>query len=296
MQIPEQYVKSGKIARELRGWIRQNVGVGSGLLEIAEKVEAEIVRRGGQPAFPTGIGVNEVTAHYAPQEEEIAKIQEADVVKIDYGVHIDGYVADTSVTITENPGYQLLLEATERALQAAMDVVKHDRRIGEIGRAIAATAKAEGFRPISNLSGHTLEQYIVHAGKSIPNLYSPGLPMLNKGDVFAIEPFLTLADAAGYVVESPHENIFSLIVRKRTGNKELDDLMDRIWNERKTLPFSPRWFNQGYKEGRLILLLKELEKRRLVHSYATLVEASGKPVAQFEHTMTIEDGGLVILT
>jgi methionyl aminopeptidase len=296
VQIPEQYVKSGKIARELRGWIRQNIGVGSGLLEIAEKVEVEIVRRGGQPAFPTGIGVNEVTAHYAPQEDETAKIQEADVVKIDYGVHIDGYVADTSVTITENPGYQLLLEATERALQAAMEVVKRDRRIGEIGKAIGATAKAEGFRPISNLSGHTLEQYTVHAGKSIPNIYSPGLPMLNKGDVFAIEPFLTMADAAGYVVESPHENIFSLIVRKRTGNKDLDDLMDRIWNARKTLPFSPRWFNQGYKEGRLILLLKELEKRRLVHSYPTLVEASGKPVAQFEHTMTIEDGGLVILT
>lgn len=266
------------------------------MLEVAVKVEEEIVRRGGQPAFPTGIGVNQVTAHYAPQNDEAGKVQESDVVKIDYGVHIDGYVADTSVTITENPSYQLLLEATERALQAAMEVVKRDRRIGEIGRAIAATAKAEGFRPISNLSGHTLEQYVVHAGKSIPNLYSPGLPMLNKGDVFAIEPFLTLADAAGFVVEAPQENIFSLIVRKRTGNKELDDLMDRIWNQRKTLPFSPRWFDQGYKEGRLVALLRELEKRRLVHSYPTLVEASGKPVAQFEHTMTIEDGGLVVLT
>ena len=296
MQIPEQYVKSGKIARELRGWIKQQVWTGSGLLEVAVKVEEEIVRRGGQPAFPAGIGVNQVTAHYAPQEDETGKIQESDVVKIDYGVHIDGYVADTAVTITENPSYQLLLEATERALQAAMEVVKRDRRIGEIGRAIASAAKAEGFRPISNLSGHTLEQYVVHAGKSIPNLYSPGLPMLSKGDVFAIEPFLTLGDAAGFVVESPHENIFSLIVRKRTGNKELDDLMDRIWSQRKTLPFSPRWFNQGYKEGRLLTLLRELEKRRLVHSYPTLVEASGKPVAQFEHTMTIEDGGLVVLT
>jgi len=296
VETPEQYIRSGKIARELRDWIRQNVGVGSGLLEIAEKVEAEIVRRGGQPAFPTGIGLNEVTAHYAPLEDEVGRIQEADVVKIDYGVHIDGYVADTSVTISENPGYQHLLEATERALQAAMDVVKRDRRIGEIGKAIEATAKAEGFRPISNLSGHTLEQYTVHAGKSIPNLYSPGLPMLKKGDVFAIEPFLTLGSAAGYVVESPHESIFSVIVRKRTGNKELDDLMDRIWSARKTLPFSPRWFNQGYKAGRLIALLNELEKRRLVHSYPALVEASGKPVAQFEHTMTIEDGGLVVLT
>jgi methionyl aminopeptidase len=295
-RIPEQYVKSGKIAREIRQWILGNVRAGSGLLDVAEKIEAEIVRRGGQPAFPTGMGVNEVTAHYAPQEDEEGVIQETDVVKIDYGVHIDGYIADTSITITENPQYQSLLEATEKALQAAIDVVKRDKRIGEIGKAISSVAEREGYRPINNLSGHTVEQYQVHAGKSIPNLYAPNLPMLKNADVFAIEPFLTLPDAAGYVIEGPQVNIFSLIVRRKTGNKELDEVMDLIWTERKTLPFSPRWYSGRFKEGRLLYLLKELEKRRLVTSYATLVEASGKPVAQFEHTMAIDDGGLVILT
>jgi methionyl aminopeptidase len=242
------------------------------------------------------MGVNEVTAHYAPQEDEVGVIQESDVVKIDYGVHIDGYIADTSITITENPQYQSLLEATEKALQAAIDVVKRDKRIGEIGKAISSVAEREGYRPINNLSGHTVEQYQVHAGKSIPNLYAPNLPMLKNADVFAIEPFLTLPDAAGYVIEGPQVNIFSLIVRRKTGNKELDEVMDLIWNERKTLPFSPRWYSGRFKEGRLLFLLRELEKRRLVTSYATLVEASGKPVAQFEHTMAIDDGGLVILT
>jgi methionyl aminopeptidase len=289
-------VKAGKIARQVREWIRGNVRAGSGILEVAEKVEAEIARNGGQPAFPTGIGVNDVTAHYAPQEDETGLIQESDVVKIDYGVHIEGYVADTSITISENPQYQSLLEATERALQAAIDVVKRDRRIGEIGRAIDSAAKSDGFKPISNLSGHTVDQYIVHAGKSIPNLYAPNLPMLKNEDVFAIEPFLTLPDAAGYVVEGPQENIFSLIVRRRTGNKELDELMETIWEERKTLPFTPRWYSRNYKPGRLITLLKELEKRRLVRSYATLIEASGKPVAQFEHTMAIDENGLLIVT
>lgn len=273
-----------------------NVGAGSSVLEVAVKVEEEIAKRGGQPAFPTGIGVNDVTAHYAPQEDEKGVIQESDVVKIDYGVHIDGYLADTSITITENPQYQSLLEATERALQAAIEVVKHDRRIGEIGRAVETTARNEGFKPINNLSGHTVQQYVVHAGKSIPNVYAPNMPMLKNDDVFAIEPFLTVPDAAGYVVDGPQENIFSLIVRRRTGNSELDDLMELIWDARKTLPFTPRWYAGRYKEGRLVQLLKELEKRRLVRSYATLVEASGKPVAQFEHTMGLDDGGLVIIT
>ncbi len=145
-RIPEQYVRAGKIAREVRQWILGNVRAGSGLLDVAEKMEAEIVRRGGQPAFPTGMGVNEVTAHYAPQEDERGVIQETDVVKIDYGVHIDGYIADTSITITENPQYQSLLEATEKALQAAIDVVKRDRRIGEIGKAISSSAERDGLQ------------------------------------------------------------------------------------------------------------------------------------------------------
>ena len=290
-----QYIRAGRIVRDVKEWIRGNIRVGTGILEAAVAVESEIVKRGGQPAFPAGIGTNQVTAHYSPQEDERGKIQETDVVKIDYGVHIDGYVADTAITITENPRYQSLLEATERALQAAIDVVKRDKRIGEIGRAIDASATKEGFRPISNLSGHTVQQYIVHAGKSIPNLYAPNLPVLKKDDVFAIEPFLTPKDAAGYVIEAPQENIFSIVVRKRTGTRELDDLLNRLWDQRKTLPFTPRWYNEWDSGGRLTKMLKELERMRVVRSYPTLVEASGRPVAQFEHTMGIDDRGLIVI-
>ena len=295
--IPEQYIKSGKIVREVREWIRGNVGAGSGLLDVCVRVEDEIRRHGGQPAFPTGVGVNQVTAHYAPQKGEPGKIEESDLVKIDYGVHIDGFLTDTSITITDNPAYAPLLEATQRALQSAVDAAKRDKRIGEISKAIEATAAREGFKPISNLSGHTVQQYTVHAGKSIPNQFAPNLPMLKKDDVFAIEPFLTLPEAAGYVEEGPQETIFSLIMRKKTGVREMDDLLDRIWDSRKTLPFTPRWFDEYYKDDRLMRLLKELERRRLVRSYPILVEASGKPVAQFEHTMAFDDdGNLIVLT
>jgi len=298
MAIPEQYIKSGKIIRQVRDWIKGNVRTGSGILEIAVKVEEEIVKRGGQPAFPTGIGVNDTTAHYAPQQGEEGRIESSDLVKIDYGVHIDGYLADTSITLTDNPRHQPLMDTTERALRAAIEAAKRDRRIGEISRAIEATAAAGGFKPITNLSGHTVLQYVVHAGKSIPNLYTPGLPMMKKGEVFAIEPFLTYPDAAGYVVDRSEDEptIFSLAIRKRTGDRELDDLLERIWSLRKSLPFTPRWFDGDYREGRLMVLLKELERRRLVRSYPTLVEASGRPVAQVEHTMTIGENGVTILT
>jgi len=299
MGVPEQYVKAGRIAREMRGWISENIGPPLTCLEIAEKVEEEIVRRGGQPAFPTGIGINGVTAHFAPQEGDETRTSESDLVKVDYGVHVEGYVADTAVTMTENAEYQLLMEATKRALDAAISVVKRDPRTGEIGRAIEASAHQEGFKTISNLSGHTLEQYTVHAGKSIPNVYAPNQPVLKRDEVFAIEPFLTLGTAAGYVVDDPVDKrvtIYSLIMRKRTGVKELDALVDHVWNARKTLPFTPRWFAGEFGRERLPQLLAELERRRIVRGYPTLVEASGAPVAQFEHTMKLEGSSLVVLT
>ncbi len=299
VRVPEQYVRAGKLAREMREWILGNVAVPQTCLEIATGIEEEIVRRGGQPAFPTGIGINGVTAHYAPQEGDETRITEDDLVKIDYGVHFDGYIADTAVTITESPKYQLLMETTRRALDAAINVAKRDTRTGEIGRAIEAAARQEGFKTISNLSGHTLEQYTVHAGKSIPNLYAPNQPMLRRDEVFAIEPFLTLGTAAGYVRDDPNDKrvtIYSLIMRKRTGVKELDDLVDRVWNARKSLPFTPRWFAKEFGRDRLPKLLAELERRRMARGYPTLVEASNSPVAQFEHTMKLEGNSLVILT
>lgn len=299
MRVPEQYVRAGKIARELRGWILESVAAPQTCLEVATKVEEEIVRRGGQPAFPTGIGINGVTAHYAPQEDDETRIGRDDLVKIDYGVHFDGYVADTAVTMTENAEYQLLMETTKRALEAAINVARHDPRTGEIGRVIETTARQEGFKTINNLSGHTLEQYTVHAGKSIPNVFAPSQPMLKRDEVFAIEPFLTAGSAAGYVIDDPKRSratIYSLIMRKRTGVRELDGLVDHIWGARKSLPFTPRWFAKEFGRERLAKLLSELESRRIVRGYPTLVEASGAPVAQFEHTMKLEGSSLVILT
>jgi methionyl aminopeptidase len=299
VRVPEQYVRAGKLAREMREWILENVRVPQSCLEIASRVEEEIARRGGQPAFPTGIGINGVTAHYAPQEDDETRIERTDLVKIDYGCHFDGYIADTAVTITENEDYRALMEATKRALEAAISVVKRDPRTGEVGKVIEATARQEGFKTISNLSGHTLEQYTVHAGKSIPNVYAPNQPMLRRDDVFAIEPFLTLGSAAGYVVDDPKDarvTIYSLIMRKRTGVAELDKLVDHIWSARKSLPFTPRWFTKDFGRERLPKLLAELEKRRIVRGYPTLVEASGAPVAQFEHTMKLEGNSLIILT
>ena len=290
-----QYTESGRITREVSAWVKETVKPGMGYLELCEAVEKRIVAKGGSPAFPTGIGVNDVTAHYSPQPGDDSVFKEGDVAKIDFGTHVEGYVTDTAVTVTFNPEYELLLDAAERVLQTAVETAKKERRVGEIGRVVHHEAARLGFKTIENLTGHTVDRYVVHSGKSIPSLYMPNLPTLKAGDVFALEPFLTLPSAAGYVIDGQQQTIFSIVARKRTGDRELDGLLEAVWNERRTLPFTPRWYFDRYKPDGLMWSLRTLMAKKLVRGNATLVEASGKPVAQFEHTVAL-DGTLTVLT
>jgi len=294
--IPEQYRKSGKIVAEVKPLVQSAVRPGVKFLDVCDMVRREVESRGGRLAFPTGIGVNQVTAHYAPQDGDESVFREEDLVKVDFGVHVDGYVADTSVSVTFNPDYNLLLEATQRALEAAIAMARRERRTGEIGRAIHREAARFGFKTIENLTGHTVARYTVHAGKSIPNLYMPGMQELKKGDVFAIEPFLTLGSAAGYVVDTQSQTIFSVVARKKIGVAELDAFAEKVWGERKGLPFTPRWYSDEFGRDKIQGIVSRLVAKRVLRAYPTLVEASGNPVAQFEHTMALDDGGLTVLT
>ena len=294
--IPEQYRKSGKIVSEVMPLVQSAVSPGVKFLDVCDLVRREVESRGGRLAFPTGIGVNQVTAHYAPQDGDGSVFMEKDLVKVDFGVHVDGYVTDTSVSVTFNPDYNLLLEATQRALDEAIATARKETRTGEIGRAIHREAARFGFKTIENLTGHTVDRYTVHAGKSIPNLYMPGMQDLKRGDVFAIEPFLTLGSAAGYVVDAPSQTIFSIVARKKTGVAELDAFAEKVWEERKTLPFTPQWYSDEFGRNKIQGIVSRLVAKRVLRAYPTLVEASDNPVAQFEHTMALDDGGLVVLT
>lgn len=294
--IPAQYRTSGKIVREVRPLVESAVKPGARFLDVCDLVRKEVEGRGGRLAFPTGIGVNEVTAHYAPQEGDESVFAERDLVKVDFGVHVDGYVTDTSVTVTLNPEFDLLLEAAQRALDLAITTARKEGRTGEIGRVIHGEAARFGFKTIENLTGHTLDRYTVHAGKSIPNIYMPHMQDLKKGDVFAIEPFLTLGNAAGYVVDASSQTIFSIVARKKTGDSKLDAFAESVWAERKTLPFTPRWYVREYGRETVAEMVRKLVSKRVLRAYPTLVEASGSPVAQFEHTMALDEGGLSVLT
>jgi methionyl aminopeptidase len=168
MDFLECYLKAGKIASEQREKTRRKDHVGSTLLTICESIEREIKERGGMPAFPVNVSLNDVAAHYTAEPNDETIVRENDVLKIDIGVHIEGYIADTAVTISNDPNHDSLIKTAENALNEAVRISKVNTKASEIGKLIENTISKTGFRPIQNLSGHSLAQYTIHAGKSIP--------------------------------------------------------------------------------------------------------------------------------
>src|SRR6185503_19373155 len=158
----ESYLKAGKIASEVREIARKRNHVGSTLREVCETVVSQIKDRNGSPAFPVNVSLNEIAAHYTAEPNDSTTVNEGDVLKIDIGVHIDGYIADTAVTVCYDPKYEWLVKAAEAALGEAVRMARVNTKASDIGRVIEGTITKSGYRPIQNLSGHSLQQYTLH--------------------------------------------------------------------------------------------------------------------------------------
>src|SRR5215216_624880 len=225
------YLQAGKIAAEVRERARKKYHVGLTLFEICESVEAQIRGLNAEPAFPVNTSLNDIAAHYTAEPNDSTTVKEGDVLKIDIGVQIDGYIADTAVTVCYDPKYESLVKAAEAALAEAVRAARPNTRASDIGRVIEAIITKFGFRPIQNLSGHSLQQYTIHAGKSIPNIWTRGSSFsLLTNEAYAIEPFITTRDGQGVVYEGKTKNIFGVTSRKPVKNKEADDLLELIWS------------------------------------------------------------------
>jgi len=295
MQI-EDYVKAGKIAGEVRENVRQKDWIGSTLAEICEYVESEIIKGGAKCAFPVNTSLNEVAAHYTAEPNDPKTVSDSDLIKIDLGAQINGYIADTAVTVNYDPQYDSLVQTAENALQSAMSMIKVGVKSKDVGRKIQNTIMDMGFKPIANLSGHSLDQYTIHAGKTVPNMWSIGSFDFSEDEAYACEPFVTAKNGLGFVRNGKIKNIYALVSRKKTKDDEADKLLEYIWNNFNMLPFALRWIVKEWEEKEARKMLDFLIKKKVVKAYAILVEANGKTVAQAEHTFIPTQTGVTVTT
>jgi methionyl aminopeptidase len=292
----QDYINAGKIALAVRENARKKNHIGSTLEEICNSVEKEIESKGGKCAFPVNVSLNEIAAHYTAEPNDTITVKDTDLLKIDLGVQINGHIADTAVTVCYEPKYDYLVQAAESALKEAMSIIRVGTKSSDVGKTIENTVKQMGGIPIANLSGHSLEQYTIHAGKSVPNIWSIGSFSFQSTEAYACEPFVTTPEGSGFVREGKIRNIFSLVTRKRTKDEDANKMIDFIWQKFNMLPFALRWFIPEYDEKTARELLERLIKSKIVRAYPILVEANEQRVAQAEHTFIPQENGVIVTT
>ena len=292
LDILEKYVKAGKIAGEARDFGVAHVRAGGSALELVNAIESLIHQRGGECAFPVNIGVNEIAAHYTPSRETDIRFRDGDVVKIDVGAHIDGYPGDTAATVEVGTRrHTALIDSAKEALAVCVEMVAPGTSLSSMGEAVSRTIKAAGFRPVANLTGHSMERYNLHAGLSIPNIETRDRAVIEEGMVLAIEPFSTTG--AGKVSGKGRGSIFR-IVRDRRASPDVVELFQKIQSKFGPFPFAGRWCDQLSPNAGV--LVPKMFRLGMIMSYPVLTEVADGVVAQAEHSVLVTASGCKVLT
>ncbi len=288
-EVLEKYLKAGRICAEIRQEVSGILKPGARLLAIAETVDKKIHEKGGKPAFPVNISVNEVVAHYTPSFNDARVINPKDLVKIDVGVHVDGYIGDMAFTYCSEPN--ALVKCSEQCVQAAIDIVKPGVTVSEISQAIESSVKEHGLGIIVNLTGHTLERYIFHGSPSIPNVSNNSNHKFKEGDVIALEPFVTQSN--GYVKDSGTVEIYRFLRERPVRLTEARKILELAKSEYHELPFAKRWLYKHFSPVKVSLALRQLEAAGAIETYPVLKEMENRPVAQSEHTIIVMENPIV---
>lgn len=287
-EILEKYLEAGKIAKECRDYAAGRVKAGEKILDLVVETEEKIFSMGGEIAFPLNISLNEAAAHDTASPGDERVFGAGNVVKVDLGVHIDGYIADTAVTVDLGKN-DLLVEASKAALMAAIAMVRPGVKTGDIGAKVQAEIESRGYRPVANLTGHGLGRYLLHGIPTIPNVGMQGGTELEEGMVFAIEPFASTG--SGMVSDASRTEIYSQISPRQIRLPSARKLMKKV-AERNSLPFARHW----YYEDKADLALAQLVKQNILRGYPVLHDIPGSLVSQAEHTVIVTDDGCIVTT
>lgn len=304
----QEYRYGAEVHRQVRQWAQKNIKPGQSLTEIAEGIEDSVRALTGHPgleegdnikggvAFPTGVNLDHIAAHYSPNAGNKTLLSKDNVMKVDFGVHINGRIVDSAFTLAFDPMYDNLLTAVREATNTGIREAGIDARLGEIGGAIQETMESyeveingETFpvKCIRNLNGHDIRQWQIHGGKSVPIVKSNDQTKMEEGEVFAIETFGSTGN--GYVrddLECSHyakrQDAPNVPLRVASATK----LLKVINKNFGTLPFCRRYLDRLGQE-KYLLGLNNLVQSGIVEAYPPLVDKKGSYTAQFEHTILL---------
>ena len=295
----ESLTKAGTISKEIKSFIKPQIKTGVNIFNLIEEAEVKIVDLGGNCAFPINVSINNIAAHYtSPIKEDNLTINELDLVKVDLGVHVEGYIVDTafSVNFSDDKALENIIQATEVAVEAAKMMAKPQVNTREIGKKIEEIVRGFKYNPIKELGGHQIERWTVHGKKTLPELGSQHGDTMEEGDVFAIEIFASTGE--GSVHRTSAAQIYELnpyVGRVPLRRKSSKQILGIINKQYKTLPFAERWLAKEFRMG-VGFGLQELVQQGKLHVHNVLAEKKGVYIAQSEETIIITEDGYTQLT
>jgi methionyl aminopeptidase len=290
------FLKAGKIAGRVLGLIENEVRPGVKVLKICRLAEEKIMEFGASGvAFPCNVSINNEAAHYTSPHGDTRLFPDKGLVKVDIGAHVNGYISDTAITIDLDGSFDGYIAAVRNALEAAIESVRPGVHVGEVGAAIERTIKKHGLKPVHQLSGHQLKQWMLHAGKNVPNVGQKVSPSMSLGETYAIEPFAT--NGNGTIKSAQTAYIFSNDLKNR---KKLDQSAARVRNLSrqlfKSLPWASRWLYGKVGNIDVETALKTLQRAGAIHGYPVLLEGKNGMVSQFEHSIFVSEAGAIVST
>ncbi|MEA2035881.1 MAG: type II methionyl aminopeptidase [Nanoarchaeota archaeon] len=285
----EKYKQAGKIAAQALAYGKELIKKDAKALDVCNKVEEKIAELGALPAFPAQVSLNETAAHFCPEENDDTIFSDQ-IVCLDVGVHVDGFIGDNACSVDLSGNNSELVKSSQEALKAAIEKVKVGVKLSEIGKAIEDTIIGLGFQPVRNLSGHGLDQYNIHSSPTIPNFDTKEDAILGK-QVIAIEPFATTG--TGMIGEKGDASVFSLKEKKSVRVGFVRNILKQIGSY-NDLPFTTRWLTSKFSEPQVNYALNQLKQLEILRSYPPLVERSNGLVSQAEHSLLVDDEVIVL--
>jgi methionyl aminopeptidase len=297
-EIAEKYRHAGRVAAEVREFGKGLIKDGVRFVTVAEAIEKRIKDQGCGIAFPVNLSRNDIAAHYSPRHDDVSIFHNGDLIKVDVGVHVDGYIADTASTIeVGTTAHSKLIEASETALKNAIAKVREHAPLSVVGKTIEETIQSYGYKSVDNLTGHSMTRFALHAGTSVPNVTDESFRtmILHPGDVVAIEPFAT--DGAGHVISGDGSNIY--LYQDTMRGRLLRDQSTRVALQKikgsfTSLPFAQRWCMKTIPNADT--MLKKLSFSGSLKHFPQLRDKNKGMVTQAEHTVIITDDGCEVTT
>lgn len=343
-EIINNYYKAGDIHKEVKKLVLEKIEPNMKLIDLAKYIEGVIKEKTefnsseplkGGVAFPVGLSINECAAHWTPNPMENRVLKSSDLIKIDYGVHLDGCIADSAFTFSFDKKFDEFIGICEEATNEGIKYCGDDAILGEIGgiieefiesKEVEIDGKLCPLKSVRDLTGHRIMPYNIHGNKTIPNFGCTYPERMKQGEIYALETYpSTGTGKTEYDMECSHYGInIDLLVKEyrelegidKNGNLtsyamkngegrienpiRLDSRENYLWKKiiemRQTLPFCKRWLKEEKIDKYQVPLMNLVKKQRLL-VYPPLNDIKGSYVGQFEHTFLVTEKGKVdILT